>query len=115
VLGADACILELAGNVHGVGDVDRENDSAALLRVFVPVSDNIADQVITIDPCRELRLDVIALPDLDATEIETLGGCIDHRRDEVSCGGQLGDLRTLDDDIENSAEAAAVASAGRCC
>ena len=66
MLGADAGLSELARDVHGVRDVDREHHRAAALGVFVPMGDDVADEVVTVYARSELAFDIVALLDADA-------------------------------------------------
>jgi hypothetical protein len=87
-----------------VSHAGRKHDGAALLGMAVPLGHDVADEIITVDARGELGLDVVSLLDADATQIEALGGRVDDGRDEMTGGGELGDLGTLDDDVEDATE-----------
>ena len=60
VLGAHAGLDELVAEMDRVRDVDREADGLSALAVFVPVRDDVADQLRPIHALGELAFDVIA-------------------------------------------------------
>ena len=66
MLGANAGFDEFVLHVDAVGNVDTEHQSLLTLAMFVPVGNDVADQIITVHPIGELVDDVIALPGLDA-------------------------------------------------
>src|SRR5262245_50020875 len=45
MLGADAGAHELVAQVQGIGDVDRKGDAGSALAKFVPMGDDVADQL----------------------------------------------------------------------
>ena len=63
VLGAHAGVDEFVAQVDGVRDVDGEGDGLSPLAVFVPVRDDVADQLRPIHALGELAFDIVAACD----------------------------------------------------
>ena len=113
VLGAHAGFHELVAQMDRVRDVDREGDGLPPLAEFVPVGDDVADQLRPVHALGELGLDVVAVARADATQIG-IDRRIDARPHQVALLDQLGDLRAFDQFLEDAAEPAPVAPAWRC-
>ena len=96
MLGTNAGFDEFVLHVDAVCNVDTEHQSLPTLAMFVPVGNDVADQIITVHPIGELVDDIIALPGLDAFQIGIGRGVVD-RRHQVLLLDQLGDLRAFDD------------------
>ena len=94
-----------------VRDVDREADGLPALTVFVPVRDDVADQL-----GRSMRsaswLHIVAAFGAHAGQVG-LDRRVDADRDQIPLRDQLGDLRALDHGVEDSPSPRSVASAGR--
>ena len=83
-----------------MGDVDREADRLPPLAITVPMGDDVADEVVAVHAAGELRFHIVADAGLDAAQIG-IGRRIDPRPDKEPLLDQLGDLRGLDDDVED--------------
>ena len=82
------------------------------LAVFDPVGDDVADQFRPVHAVGEFALDVVAVADVNTMQIR-IDRRIDAGRHQVALLDELADLRTLDHDLEDAAEPAAVATAWR--
>jgi hypothetical protein len=105
--GANAGPHEFVAQVNAVRNVDSKGDGLSPLTKFVPMGDDIANKLRPVHSLGELAFDVIAKLNLDAFQIG-IDWRIDPRLDQIALLDQFRDLRTLDDGVENSTEAAAV-------
>ena len=92
--------------------VDGKADGLPALAIAMPMADNVADQIAAVHTLCELRLDIVAGPDFDASQVR-IGRRIVPRLDQVLLRDQLGDLGTFNDGVEDAAKPAAVATAWR--
>ena len=96
MLGTNAGFDEFVLHVDAVCNVDTEHQSLPTLAIFVPVGNDVADQIITVHPIGKLVDDIIALPGLDAFQIRIGRGVVD-RRHQILLLYQLRYLWTFDD------------------
>ena len=113
MLGAHAGGDELIAQMNRVLHVDREGDSLAPLAELQPMRDDIADQFRLIHAIGELDFDIVAGLDLDAFQIWSCW-CIYPGPDQVLAFDQFGDLRELDDLLEDPTEPSTITSTWRC-
>jgi hypothetical protein len=113
VFSAHASLNELVTDVDAVADAARERDGLAALAVFVPVGDDVADELIVVHALGELGLDVVALLGAHAAQIG-IDRRVDARPDEVALLDQIRHLRTLNHTPEDAAETATVTTTWRC-
>ena len=90
-------------------DVDSEADRPAAFAKLEPVLNDAADQFGDVHPVRELALDVVAGLHAHAGQVRRHRS-IDAGLHQVAFRDQFSDLWSLDDDLEDAAEAAAVTS-----
>ena len=93
-------------------NINGEHQGFPTLAVLVPIGDDIADKIVPVHAVGELIDGVVALPGFNTLQVRLDRSVID-RRHEVLLLDELGDLRPLDDDVEEVAEASTVGSA-RC-
>src|SRR5215813_11624165 len=112
-LGTHASLEELVADVDAMTDAAGEGDGLAALAIFVPVRDDVADELVPVHALGELGLDIVAGLRLDAVQVRVDRG-VDPRLDQIALLDQVWHLRALDHGLEDAAEPAAVATAGRC-
>ena len=106
----NASVQELIADGDRVRHINGEGDGSALLAVFMPMFDNVADQLGGVHPAGELRDDVVALLGSHAFEIG-IDGRIDSGFHEIAANNQFRDLRRLNHHVEQIAETSTVATA----
>ena len=112
MLGQHAASAELIPQMHGMADARRENDSRAMFSEFVPMLDDVADELALVHALGKLPLDVIAALDCNPGQIGPKGR-INFGADKVFIADQLGDRRPLDQHLEHVTKATTVTSAWR--
>src|SRR5580704_790777 len=108
--GAYAGFCEFVADVQRVLNIDGEAYGFALLTVPVPMADDVADQIGAVHPFGKLRLDIIADAGFNTFQIR-LDRSKHASSDQIFLFDELGDLRALDDDIEDAAQPTAVTAA----
>ena len=84
-------------NIYG------EHQGFLALAVTMPCRYDIADKIVSVHAVGELVDGVVALPGFNTLQVRLDRSVID-RRDEVLLLDELGDLRPLDDGVEEVAE-----------
>src|SRR5262249_20840408 len=112
MLGAHASLNELVADMEGMTNAAGKSHGAPALAIFVPMSDDVADQLGAIHALGKLSLNVITGLRLDAAQIGINRG-VNPRLDQIALLDQRCDLRALDHGGEDPAKAAAIAATGR--
>ena len=113
MFGAHAGFDEFIAQVDRVLHTDGKANGFAALAVFVPMGDDVANQLRPVHPLGKLALNVIAGLHLHALKVR-LRRRIDAGFNEIALLDQGRDLRRLDDRFEYAAQSAPVAAARRC-
>ena len=112
VLGAHAGAHELVTDMQTMGDVAGESDGLPALAEFVPVGDDVADELGVVHALGELALDVVTAPNPHAKQVWS-DRRIDARLDQVAQRNECGICGASIIAGEDAAEAAAVTATGR--
>ena len=111
VLGFDAGFEELIPEMDRVRHPDGEHYGGAVLSESIPVADNVAHELVGIHTALKLPDRIVTGLGFYAAEIG-IDRRIAERRHEIALLDQVRHLRSLDDSVEDAAEAAPVSTAG---
>ena len=107
MFGADSGLYEFIAQINRMGDADGEANGLPAFGKFVPVGNDVADQLRAIHPVGQLLFVIVAGDGSDAFQV-WVNRRIDARTDKIASRDQVGDLRTLDQRFEEAYSSAAV-------